>query len=179
MPAPRTATVSISLSTVLYGLVVVALIAATTIFGVLWWSADRSAGHRDAAAADNRHAEQVSTDYAVGAATIDYQNFPAWLTKLKTGTAAPLATKFDSTGPALQQLLTPLRWTSTATPIAAAVKSESAGIYQVDVFLDVNSTSAQAPTGTRTTVTYHITVDRNSGWQVTDVGGLDGAIPAR
>ncbi|WP_067568749.1 hypothetical protein [Nocardia acidivorans] len=177
--APSARTVSLRLSTVLRGAIAVGLIAPATTFGLLWWSAERDLDHNAATAADTARAEQVAAEYALGASTVDYQNLPAWLAKLKNGTAAQLATKFDATGPALQQLLTPLRWTSTATAIAAKVRSESGGIYQVDVFLDVNSTSAQTPDGARTTVTYHVTVDRGSDWKITDVGGLDGALPTR
>ncbi|WP_228785976.1 hypothetical protein [Nocardia terpenica] len=174
---PRT--LSLRVSTIAYGTLVAALAGATIALAVLWWSAHGQLRDRDAAASGDRHAEQVATDYAVGASTIDFQNFPAWMGKLKSDTAAPLAAKFDATGPALQQLLTPLRWTSTATPITAKVRSETHGAYQVDVFLDVNSTSAQTPDGARTTVTYHLTVDRDSGWKITDVGGMDGALPVR
>ncbi|WP_225724632.1 MULTISPECIES: hypothetical protein [unclassified Nocardia] len=172
-------TVSIRVGTVLRGLAITVATAAAVIFAVLWWSARSDLHNRDAAAADRRHAEQVATDYALGASTIDYQNFPAWMTKLKANTTSQLAAKFDATGPALQQLLTPLRWTSTAKPIAAKVLSESGSSYQVDVFLDVDTTSAQTPDGARTTVTYHVTVDRDSGWKLTDVGGMDGALPVR
>lgn len=45
------------------------------------------------------------------------------------------------------------------------------GIYQVDVFIDASSTNAQSPEGAQTTVTYRVTLDENSGWQITDVGG--------
>ncbi|MBF6132336.1 hypothetical protein IU501_04920 [Nocardia otitidiscaviarum] len=155
------------------------LVTATAVFAILWWTARHELDERAAGDDRRRHAEQVATDYAVGASTIDYQDFPAWLAKLKDGTAPQLASKFDATGPALRELLTPLRWTSTATPIAAKVSSESGGIYQVEVFLDVNSTSAQTPDGARTTVTYRVSVDRDADWQVSEVGGLDGALPTR
>ncbi|MET8428939.1 hypothetical protein [Nocardia sp. NPDC004860] len=57
--------------------------------------------------------------------------------------------------------------------------SESGGIYKVNAYLTVTSTSAQTPEGAQTTVTYSLTVDRNSGWKITDVGGLQNALPSK
>ena len=59
------------------------------------------------------------------------------------------------------------------------VESDTDGIYKVNVFLNVTSTSAQTPAGAQTTVTYNITIDTNSDWLITDVGGMDGALPAK
>ncbi|WP_433662309.1 hypothetical protein ACQPW1_09210 [Nocardia sp. CA-128927] len=131
------------------------------------------------AAADNHHAEQVATDYAVGASTVNFADFNAWVGRLKNNTAPALANKFDATAPKLQEVLTPLKWTSTAQPITAKVMTESNGLYHVDVFINVSSTNAQTPDGAQTTVTYQVTVDRNSDWKVSDVGGMDGALPLK
>jgi Mce-associated membrane protein len=43
----------------------------------------------------------------------------------------------------------------------------------------VNSTSTQTPDGGRTTVTYNVTVDQNNDWKITDVGGVDSALPGK
>lgn len=48
-----------------------------------------------------------------------------------------------------------------------------------NAYLNVNSTSAQTPDGAQTTVTYSLTIDRDSGWKITDVGGLENALPAK
>ncbi|MGW5513878.1 hypothetical protein [Nocardia africana] len=173
--APRT--LSIRLSTVATAAAGVALIAVAVVFGSLWLSARGDLRDRDDRAATQQHAEQVATDYAVGASTIDYQNVGAWIGKLKAGTSSQLAQKFDATAPKLQEILVPLKWTSSATPIAAEVMSNENGVYKVDVFLNVNSTSAQTPQGAQTTVTYTVDVDPGSGWKVTDVGGMAGALP--
>ncbi|MFE3229392.1 hypothetical protein [Nocardia sp. NPDC059228] len=167
------------LSTVISGFLIVGLLAAAITFGVLWQSARSDIADRDAKAADDRHATQVATDYALGASVIDYHDTKAWLDKLKTDTTPQLAAKFDATAPQLEQILLPLQWTSKATPIDANVMSESGGIYKVDVFLNVTSTSAQTPQGGQTTVTYTLTIDRNAGWKITDVGGLGGALPVK
>ncbi|MFE6925452.1 hypothetical protein ACFVAV_30870 [Nocardia sp. NPDC057663] len=175
----RHATVSLPLSTVLA--VAVALIALI-VTGVLTWlllSARQDLSDRDRAAADRKHAEQVATNYALGASTIDYRDLRAWQAKLKAQTIPALASKFDATAPALQDILVPLQWTSTANPIAAVVASENGGAYEVDVFLNVSSTNAQTPNGGQTTVTYTVTVDRNDNWQISDVGGMDAALPVK
>ncbi|MFF0456475.1 hypothetical protein [Nocardia africana] len=153
--------------------------AATGVFAALWLSARGDLGDREAAAAADRHAEQVATDYAVGASTINFQDYNAWVAKLKANTSAQLANKFDATAPKLQEILVPLKWSSTATPISAVVTSDTGGVYKVNVFLNVNSTNAQTPNGGQTTVTYNVTVDSGAGWKITDVGGMDGALPLK
>ncbi|MFE3190733.1 hypothetical protein ACFXHA_17110 [Nocardia sp. NPDC059240] len=120
---------------------------------------------------DERHAEQVATDYAVGAATVDYRDFDAWMVREKTNIAPQLAAKLDKSAPQLRSLLAPLQWVSTSTPITAKVMSASNGVYQVDVFLNESTTSTQSATPNQTTVVYNITVDRGAGWQITDIGG--------
>ncbi|MEV5840188.1 hypothetical protein [Nocardia sp. NPDC052112] len=183
-PAPPTAarhraTIALPLSTVIS--VAVAVIM-TLIVGVLAWllvSAQRDLSDRDNAAADHKHAEQVATDYAIGASTIDFHDLGTWQAKLKAHTNPPLANKFDATAPKLKDILIPLQWTSTANPIAAVVTSDNGGIYKVNVFLNVSSTNAQTPNGGQTTVTYTVTVDGNDNWQISDVGGMDAALPVK
>lgn len=175
--AARTVSVSVSAIGVAVGVVVLAAALAVACFG--WWSARDELDGVRAGEAGERHAEQVATDYAVGASTIDHQNVAAWVSKLKANTSPQLANKFDATAPKLEEILLPLKWTSTAVPIAAKVASVSGGVYKVNVFVDVASTNAQNPKGGQMTVTYNVTVDSNGGWQITDVGGLDGALPTR
>jgi len=172
-------TVSIRLSAIALGAAIIALVAATGVFAALWLSARGQLSDRAAAAAADRRAEQVATDYAVGASTINFQDYNAWIAKLKANTSPQLANKFDATAPKLQEILVPLKWSSTATPVSAVVTSETGGVYKVNVFLNVNSTNAQTPDGGQTTVTYNVTVDSGAGWKITDVGGMDGALPLK
>ncbi|MFD3746355.1 hypothetical protein [Nocardia sp. NPDC058633] len=174
---PRT--VSIRVSTVVLTATIGALVVAVVTFASLYFSADATLAERDARAADARRVEQIASDYGVGASTIDYRDVKAWFARLQTGTTAQLAAKFDATAPQLEQILLPLQWTSKATPLSATVTSESGGIYKVNAYLDVVSTSAQTPEGTRTTVTYSLTVDRDANWQITEVGGLQNALPTK
>ncbi|WP_051178459.1 hypothetical protein [Nocardia concava] len=172
-------TVSIRLSAIAVGAALAALVAATGIFAALWMSARGDLSDRDATAAADRRAEQTATEYAVGASTINFQDYNAWVGKLKANTSPQLSNKFDATAPKLQEILVPLKWSSTATPISAVVTSETGGVYKVNVFLNVNSTNAQTPDGGQTTVTYNVTVDSGAGWKITDVGGMDGALPLK
>ncbi|MEU6558626.1 hypothetical protein [Nocardia nova] len=175
----RQLTLAIRLSTVLTTLVIVALLALSIVFGALYLSAHSTLSDRDAAAADDKHAEEIASKYAIGASTIDYHDVKGWIGRLKDGTTPQLSAKFDATAPQLEQILLPLQWTSKATPLSAAVTSSSGGVYKVNAYLDVTSTSAQTPDGGRTTVTYSLTIDRNSGWKITDVGGLQNALPTK
>src|SRR5690349_21168364 len=106
-PAKAPRTLSIRLSTVVTAAAAVALIALAAVFGSLWLSARGDLHDRDDRAAAQQHAEQVATDYAVGASNIDYQNVGAWIGKLKAGTSSQLAQKFDATAPKLQEILVP------------------------------------------------------------------------
>ncbi|WP_280436182.1 hypothetical protein [Nocardia carnea] len=177
--ARKAVTLSIRLSTVLTAFALALLLAGTLIFGFLYRSARSELDHRDTVAADNRHAEKVAMTYALGASTIDFHDVGGWLTRLKAGTSPQLSAKFDATAPQLEQILLPLQWTSRATPQSATVTSESGGVYKVNAYLTVNSTSVQTPDGVPTTVTYSVTIDRNNNWSITDVGGLHTALPAK
>ncbi|WP_040856302.1 hypothetical protein [Nocardia niigatensis] len=175
----RARTVSVRLSTVLTAAAVAVPLIVSIVLGALYWSAKSDLAERDSKAADDRHAEQVASDYAVGASTIDYKDTKAWLGRLQAGATPQLAAKFEATGPQLEQILLPLQWTSKAVPLSSSVTSESGGIYKVNAYVNVTSTSAQSPEGAQTTVTYSLTIDRNAGWKITDVGGLQNALPTK
>ncbi|QIS04348.1 hypothetical protein F5X71_20245 [Nocardia brasiliensis] len=157
----------------------IALVAVAVTLAGLLFSARGELSDRAAIVAADKRAEQVASDYAVGAATVNFADFNTWVGKLKANTTPALAGKFEATAPKLQDILSPLKWTSTATPITAKVMSESGGVYKVNVFVNVTSTNAQQPEGTQTTVTYNVSVDRNADWKITDVGGMDGALPLK
>lgn len=97
--APETATatparrsVSFSVSTMAWTGVTTALgLTAITLAGFLV-SAHSEISARDAADADNKHAEQIATDYAVGAATVNFADFNSWVGKLKANTTPPWRT---------------------------------------------------------------------------------------
>lgn len=171
--------ISLSVATLTWSAVTAALLVALVVMGVLLAGARHEVAAQKQAQDRAQRAKDVASSYAVGAATVDYQQFDQWVGKLKAGTTDKLANKFDATAPKLQQILLPLRWKSTATPISAIVMSEDNGTYKVNVFLNVNSSNAQSPDGTSTTVTYNVAVDTKDNWKVADVGGLDGALPGK
>ncbi|WP_244975998.1 hypothetical protein [Nocardia huaxiensis] len=178
-PAPPARSVAVPLTTLAWSAALaLAVIVSLTLTGFLVSARSDLAAH-ETTARDQAHAEQVATDYAVGASTVNFTEFNTWVTRLKSNTTPALSTKFEASAPKLQDLLTPLKWTSTGTPISAKVMSESNGAYKVNVFVNVSSTNAQNPEGAQTTVTYNVTVDRNADWKVTDVGGMDGALPLK
>ncbi|MET9214639.1 MULTISPECIES: hypothetical protein [unclassified Nocardia] len=172
-------TVSVPVATVVRGAAFAVLTAALCVTTTLWLTARSDSADQRTAAANTQRAEQVAMDYAVGASTIDNGDFTAWVGRLKANTAPQLATKFDATAPKLEQILVPLKWTSSAKPITAKVADENAGVYRVNAFVSVNSTSSQTPEGGLMTVTYTVTIDSNADWKITDVGGMDGALPLK
>ncbi|MFC9995176.1 hypothetical protein [Nocardia sp. NPDC127526] len=172
-------TITIPVVSVGWSAVVAALTVAALVLGGFLIAARMDISDRATAASEAAQAEQVATTYAVGASTVNYNDFNSWVARLKENTAPALASKFDTSAPKLQEILTPLQWTSTANPITAKVMSEAGGIYKVNVFINVSSANAQNPDGAQTTVTYSVTVDRNSDWTITDVGGMDGALPLK
>lgn len=179
-PRGRTSiTVSFRRSVVLVSLALATLVATSVVFACLYFASRATIADRDASAANDERAETIASDYAVGASTVDYHDVNSWLNRLKANTNAQLAAKFDATAPQLEQILAPLQWISKATPLSATVTSESSGIYKVNAYLTVSSTSAQNPDGAQSTVTYSLTIDSNSDWKITDVGGLQNALPAK
>ncbi|WP_228788469.1 hypothetical protein [Nocardia puris] len=172
-------TLSVRWSTLVTSAALATLLIATVVLAVLYSSARSDLADRDRREADARRAEQIATDYAVGASTIDYRDARAWFDRLESGTTPELAAKFDATATQLEQVLLPLQWTSTANPLSATVISESDGRYKVNAYLTVSSTSVQNPEGAQTTVTYSLTIDRNADWKISEVGGLQNAIAVR
>ncbi|MFE3191016.1 hypothetical protein ACFXHA_18535 [Nocardia sp. NPDC059240] len=176
-PAAAAKTVSIKLSALLTAAAGIALIAALVTVTVLWQSARSDLKSRDNQAADDKHAEQVASDYAMGAANLNYADFNAWTVRLKANTTPALAAKFDATASKLQEILVPLKWTSSPTLLSSQVVNHDNGVYKVNVYLNVNSTNAQNPDGVLTTIYYTVNVDPKGDWKVTDVGGMDLPLP--
>ncbi|MFE3225365.1 hypothetical protein [Nocardia sp. NPDC059228] len=177
-PAPAPAkTVQLKVSTLATAVAAVLLVGALVTVTVLWQSARGDLKDRDTQAANDKHAEQVASDYAMGAANLNFSDFNAWTARLKSNTTPALASKFDATSSKLQEILVPLKWTSSPTLLSSQVTSRDNGAYKVNVYLNVNSTNAQNPDGVLTTIYYTVSVDPGSGWKVTDVGGIDLPLP--
>jgi Mce-associated membrane protein len=159
-----------------------ASLAGNVIAGWQWHSESKAAhdAHADLSAsreaADARkHAEQVSIDYAKGAAEMDYRDLPAWSNRLTANTTPALRKKLTEAATSMEQIIVPLQWVSTPTPIAAAVRSEHDGVFVVNCFVSVVTKNIQAPNGIQSTATYTVTLNKNDNWVITDVGGVDSA----
>ena len=175
--APRQ--LSVSVRTLAVGTVLAALVLAV---GVLSWLYLDARGELTAAAsrdADRERAQQVAIDYAVGAARMDHRDLSDWKIRLVAGASPELSARLGEAADSMEQILTPLRWESTAKPVAAIVRSEAGDRYVVDAFVSVLTKTAQAPQGLQSTATYSITVDPQRGWAITDVGGIDAALGGR
>lgn len=179
-------TVSLRISTVVLSVVVAVLLLGTITLG---WIAHQRGSDRDAAraevtamrsAADDRHrAEQVATDYSVGAADMNFKDLAAWSQRLTANTSPQLANKLKQAASSMEQIIVPLQWISTPTPITAAVRSEQNGTYVVTCFVSVMTKNTQAPDGVQSTATYTVTIDKNASWKITDVGGIDSAMSGK
>lgn len=136
---------------------------------------DRIAGiEKDGA--DRAHAEKVALDYSNGAAQMDYQKPDEWIGRLTKGTSPEMTNRLRQAATSMQQLITPLQWTSTSQPIAAKVQSSKDGVYQVVTFVDVMTKNAQTPDGIQSTATYRMTIDSRNDWQITDISGIGSAL---
>ncbi|MGW0039426.1 hypothetical protein [Gordonia sp. NPDC003376] len=163
---------SISLRTLLIGVAGVVVVAA---IAVLAWRLIATTSEVDGlhrAADDNAHAEKVALDYATGAAQMSFENPGDWRTRLTAGTTPELADRLRKASQSMEQLITPLRWSSTAEPIAATVTSHENGTYQVVAFVNVMTKNAQAPDGIESTATYKVTVDPAQDWSITEISGI-------
>lgn len=179
-------TVSLRIGTVvLLGVVAVLLLGTAT----LGWVAHARGNDRDAARAevtsmrsandDRRHAEQVASDYSVGAAEMNFKDLATWSTRLTANTSPQLANKLKQAAASMEQIIVPLQWVSTPTPITAAVRSDQNGLFVVTCFVSVMTKNSQAPDGVQSTATYTVTIDKNVGWKITDVGGIDSAMSGK
>ncbi|ASR01216.1 hypothetical protein [Gordonia rubripertincta] len=158
---------TLALAAVILGLVI-ALIATT------WMLVDRS-GQLDAIhaqQANEARAEQIATDYSVGAAAMDFTKTAEWKGRLTKGTSPELAKRLTDAATSMEQITAPLQWTSTSTPINATIRSADDGKYVVDCFVSVLTKNTQAPEGVQSTATYSVTIDSNNDWLITDVGGI-------
>lgn len=155
-----------TLRTVLATVVVVALVAVS----VLLYLQTRALDGERQEASDRARAEQIASDYAVKAATIDYRDLTPWINGLKAGATPELAKKFDSILDVMREIVTPLRITATGKASFAKTTSEVNGIYQVKVAVDVSTQNIQAPQGTLSTSTYSVSLDRNRDWIITEAG---------
>jgi Mce-associated membrane protein len=167
---------SINLRSAAVGATIVAMTAA--LIGLGWQLQDaRGELSQSRAAAENlEQAEQVATDYATGAAEMDFRELPAWRGRLTQGTSPELADRLTKASSSMEQIIAPLQWSSTATPIAASAQAGPNGTYLVDCFVSVMTKNTQAPDGIQSTATYKLTIDGRDDWKITEISGIDSAL---
>ena len=122
---------------VLSGLLVLALVAATT-FGVLL--AKRSA-------ADRAGAEALATAqaYAVTVTSYDYQNLDRNFADVLDGATGEFKDQYSGASRTLRQLISGAKTTSKGTVLAAGIQSQSTDQVVVLVFIDQVITNAVTP----------------------------------
>ncbi|MEB3980104.1 hypothetical protein OQ968_02375 [Mycobacterium sp. 663a-19] len=170
--AQRRFSISVSARSLVYTGLIVVVVGALATFVWLYVDARRELDAQARRSDNYAHAEKVALDYAVNAATMNYQDLNGWKTKLVAGTSPELNDKLSKAAESMQQILIPLQWTSSARPLIAKVRSNTAGIYVVDCFVSVQTKTMQAPDPLMSTATYSLTLDSNKNWQITDVGGI-------
>jgi Mce-associated membrane protein len=177
--APSSRRVSLSVRTLIVSVVILVLVAGV---GVMTWLylGERGRVEAQLRQADNyHHAEQIALDYAVNAATMNFQDLNTWKAKLVNGTTPTLNDKLTKAATSMEQLLVPLEWNSTAQPLVAKVRSDTNGIYVIDTFVSVLTKTTQAPDSLQSTATYSITIDSKNNWQISDVGGIGAVVGAK
>ncbi|MGU3498644.1 hypothetical protein [Mycobacterium sp. C31M] len=169
---PKRRSISLSLRGLSIGLLIAVLVAALGVMTWLYIGANREAAQQVQQNRDNQHAEQVALDYAVRAAVMDHKDLAPWRRALVEGTTPELGKKLTDAATAMEQILIPLQWSSTAEPIAAKVRSHDNGVYIVDAFVSVMTSTVQTPDTLQSTATYAVTINPADGWKITDVGGI-------
>ncbi|MFE2998612.1 hypothetical protein ACFXG4_26865 [Nocardia sp. NPDC059246] len=167
---------AIRLKTIVSAVLIAAVVLAG---GVLGWQLHTKSNDLDqlhAHLASEAHAEQVALDYATAAAQMDFHDLAAWRARLTKGTSPELSNRLTQAASSMEQIISPLQWVSTATPVAAKVTSETNGAYSVECFVSVLTKNSQAPDGIQSTATYKLTVDSRNNSMITDIGGIDSAL---
>jgi Mce-associated membrane protein len=176
---PSSRRVSLSVRTLLVSIVILVLVAGVAVMTWLYFG-ERDKVDAQVRQADNyHHAEQIALDYAVNAATMNFQDLNTWKGKLVNGTTPTLNDKLTKAATSMQQILVPLEWNSSAQPLVAKVRSDTNGIYVIDTFVSVLTKTTQAPDNLQSTATYSITIDSKDNWQISDVGGIGAVAGAK
>jgi Mce-associated membrane protein len=163
---------SISIRSLAVGTVIVGLIAVLGVMTWLYVGAKNGLNDQTRQIGDSSHAEEVALNYAVNAAIMDYKDLAPWKQNIVKGTSPELNGKLTKAATAMEQIVLPLQWTSTAKPLAAKTRSHDKGVYVVDAFVSVMTKTVQAADELQSTATYSVTIDSNNAWQITDVGGI-------
>lgn len=175
-PSRGRRSISIGIRSLMVAMVILILSAAVGTLTWLYVGAERTLDAKAAESANDARVEKIALDYAVNAATMDFNHLQDWKVKLVAGTSQELNEKLSKAGDSMQQILVPLQWTSTAEPLVASVRSSTGGVFVVDCFVSVKTKTVQAAEPLQSTATYSVTIDSNKDWQITDVGGIGSVV---
>ncbi|NNH70879.1 serine/threonine protein kinase [Nocardia uniformis] len=153
---------------------ILALVAVTITFAVLWRDASGRADGLEQQHADEATAERIAGQYAVGAASFDHRNLKPWVAALKSGTDTALTSRFDSAVETLTPLIREVQWVQTSKLIAATTLKHEGDTYVVQVFVSTSMTSTQNQEPVNTVTPYTLTVSGPPNWTITDVAGIAG-----
>lgn len=173
---PRRLRLSISLRSLVIAAVIVGLLCTVGVLAWLYVGSQHKLDVQARQSEDVSHAEKSALDYAVNAAEMNFEDLEAWKGKLVAGTSPELNEKLSEAATEMEQILVPLRWTSTARPLEAKVRSDTDGVFVVNCFVSVLTKTTQAPEPLQSTATYEVTIDSNKNWEITDVGGIGGVV---
>jgi len=168
--------VSISFRSLAAGALIVSLVGAVGVLTWLYVGAERKIDTQARQSENIARAEKIGLGYATNAAAMNFQDLDSWKVKLVVGTSPDLKDRLTKAAEQMKQILVPLQWNSSAQPLAAKVRSNKGGIYDVDSFVSVQTKTAQGPDALQSTATYRVTIDSNKDWQITDVGGIGAAV---
>lgn len=152
------------------------LVVAVGILGWLLADARSELAAEEDLARDAAQAEQVALDYAIGAAEMDHQDLPAWHQRLTANTTPELTERLKRAAESMEQIIVPLQWVSSATPIAAKAEVDEQGVYSVNAFVSVLTRNSQAPEGISSTATYQLRIDPEGDWTIVDVSDFSEAL---
>lgn len=164
---------TVTVKTLALSALAIVAVGALIFLGLQWRSTAAQLDDQRAAQSGDAHAEQVALDYAAAAADMDFHDMTGWRARLTNNTASTLSNRLTQAAASMEQIVEPLQWVSTATPIAAKTRSVANGVYIVDCFVGVLTKNNQAPDGIQSTATYQLTVDSRHNWIITDVSGID------
>jgi Mce-associated membrane protein len=167
---------SVAVKPLALGLVVALLVIGLAVVTWQLRSTSDELSSIHSAEAGRAQAEQIALDYATGAAEMDFRDLPTWRTRLTQGTSSELSNRLTQASSSMEQIISPLQWTSTAQPISAKAVAGDGGIYSVDCFISVMTTNSQAPEGIMSTATYKLTIDSGDDWKITEISGIDSAL---
>lgn len=173
---PARRQISLSVRGLAVTLVIALLVVAVGVMTWFYLGAQRKLDEQARQADGNIHAEKIALDYAVNAAAMNFKDLDGWKAQLVAGTSPELKDKLTKAGTSMEQILVPLQWNSTSSPLASKVISQTGGTYVVDSFVSVLTQTVQNPDPLRSTATYSVTIDSNNGWQISDVGGVGAVV---